>query len=275
MSKLTFGVRSVAVIVSSILVACSGAGGPDDSAPALSSPAKEATAVRPPVAAVLNAPTPLASVTLANDHRIEFHDFGTGAFVLETGDAETVKPTLRRADTLVGLFEQVAPGRPVPDELVALQARLIATSTERAKHVQGPALEGDRPRFRTPPPGSISMDGGKIESGTCGNNCCNATWLHSVCDTGYEHDWFLLNFGWSVINGTGITGWTSDVCAATGTSNLQVIVAGDTEINWNVTQGHFARFIWWDNNLFGAHDIYSNVNNSAHQAAHTYCGTLE
>jgi hypothetical protein len=49
-------------------------------------------------------------------------------------------------------------------------------------------------------------------------------------------------------------------------------VDGGFSADWNVYQGDWANFIWWDHNWLGQKNIFSNVNNSVYQATHTYCG---
>ena len=236
----------------------------------------------------IHEPTPLFTIQLEENHTVEFHDMGRGVGVLERGPAGTTKPQVGKIagqpDTLASLYASVAPGKPFPAELQAVQDRLLNQAHMSPPVTKG--IDGEVVSHLHHPEAALSHAGapaaqnsGKLhaEDNTwCGNVCCDFNWMVlNMCPPSDTFNWFDFDWGWSVENGTYISSWNTDVCAAVGTSNFQTIVAGDYETDWNVNQGFFARFIWWDTNWLGEHDIYSNVNNQVQQATHTYCGAAD
>ena len=246
--------------------------------------APEGTAAAPAVTESIHEPTPLYTIQLENGHTVEFHDFGSGVGIMERGPAGATAPQVHRIpgqpDTLTSLYASVAPGKPLPPELAVVEQRILGNALMSPPTVRG--LDGEHRTVSAPSVSSggeaaaTTTSGGKIHpewNNWCGNECCDWNWVHNtMCTATDQFTWFNFNYGWSVENGTNMSNWDTHVCAAWGTSNFQTIVDGGFSANWNVVQGNWANFIWWDHNWLGEKNVFSNVNNSVYQATHTYCG---
>lgn len=253
------------------LVACgvAGADAPGDEAgdPATVEPAA--------VERIAGTPAPVASVTLTAGHVVEFYDFGTTALIVETAPAYTppaynhTGPT--SPDQLASIWTRVAPGRPVPAALSALQHRLTSLPATPAAPPVTVAVVPESHQGGAKLPGLI----GAAPVG-CNNGCCDFNWLSTLgqCQGGYDFSWFLYNYGWTYANSTNDIIYDGLVCSAQGTSVYSVSVGGSGG-TWSVPQATYRWFSWtagWSIFGFNAQNMSSSVNSSTNSHLHTYCG---
>jgi hypothetical protein len=226
----------------------------------------------------------LGALVLENGNTVEFFDTVNGMLVAETGPATTA-PRIRQQDVerrdFVRLWQTLAPRKPAPSALVAMQERLGPTP--------GPAMSTNTPNatgasnvlFGTTPltPKGKNEVSPTVATG-CNNRCCDPDYLSSVdlCTGG---QWFLFNSGYSWASASHVFGFAGFVCSAQGTSTYRFNTRGHTNYSgiWSVPEGYYKSFWWaadwtlfWPCWGFCPEDASSYVNSANAMHLHTYCG---
>ena len=244
-------------------------------------------------------PPPIASIRLQNGNVVEFYDFGSGVLMSELGKAYTPPATERipreKRRNLVEIWEHLAPSAPVPASLVAAQARSERTapnSTEMIAAAPQVQLVQSGPSADPIPQAGAehvgSTDGGEADGqgdspGSCGNGCCDATWLHSnfaACHEG-EWNWFLFDYGWSWADtGSDVYLGAFMACAATGMSHYKIHIYNEGWWSWWLPQQYYQTFQWLADSYFCIPEIScfddqritAEVNIDYYYNRHTQCG---
>jgi hypothetical protein len=227
-------------------------------------------------------PLAAASLKLPNGNTLEFHDFESGALLIESGEAGVVSAfsdeespaakslkALNAEDRIAGVWKAFAPDRPLPMALAAMQVRW--------KGNRLPAVPAKPTLFEGFGPSAISRTGAPLAKSAapdgCNNGCCDFQWLStfSDCKRLHEYNWFYFNAGYSWQNANGIDHMEGMVCAANGISQWKMNINGSGG-SWPVQPAHYKHWSWiagWFDQ-----DMKSSVNTSAAQALHTYCGNV-
>jgi hypothetical protein len=278
----------------SILCACSSAVEPNQA------PKEDVGAS---VAAVSGHPDPIASITLGDEHVIEFYNIGGGALVTESLTARTPS-TLRaiddllRANRLTDAFSLLSPGTPVPQALIDLEVMVRAAqpylAAMRAANASAPssgASDSVRSGERSENAGSsqASFAQGRLLTDTaspnvvehvnaCSNICCDKEWLKAnVCPhAANDTPWFLPDLGWETVSTDGISFVQAAECAGIGTSDwvwYTTSPCGGISYNWAVKEGtaltatYSPGFCLWGGTNWG-----SAINSKADPHLNTFCG---
>ena len=272
-----------------------GAAGPDEPSNTVSAPGASgandnaaAAGEKAPGAAAPQAPTPVASLTLENEHTVEFYDFKVGALIIESGVAYQ-QPVLQAGgiqspERLVDTWLKISNGRPAPSALLDLQTRLVTQGPQLDQQLQVDAIASKSAALaREPDFGGIQPRATQTTSSTllaenvCNNGCCDYGWLSTFyeCNNPHSYNWFLFNYGSTYSNSGGdIKHYSGMACAAVGTSTFRVDIGGRGG-TWTVPEAHWKSYNWdaycpW----WGCYDdpAKTSVNTSTDQHLHTYCG---
>lgn len=247
-------------------------------------------------------PPPIASIALENGNVVEFYDFGSGVLMSETGKAYSPPATegipREKRRNVIDIWEHLAPNQPVPASLVAARTsseRIAPSSSELTVAAPGVQPIQSGPSTNPIPTASTkshagSTDGAEFEGqgdspGSCGNGCCDATWLHNsfyACNSG-EWNWFLFDYGWSWADtGSDVYLGYFMACAATGWSYYQIHIYNEGWWDWWVPQQTYRTFQWIADMYFCIPEItcYDDqritaaVNINQQHNRHTQCGAV-
>lgn len=240
-----------------------------------STPAAESRSVALAASEGKGAPKAIASIHLDNGNLVEFFEASNGGVVTETGPAST-DPTVQRTGerNFVRLWQRLAPGKPVPEALANLQARLIEDSQPQAQ-VSGQPKAAPQ----------VTWGGGRgitaMTPSGCNNRCCDYEWLVATFGACNDGDWLMFNKGWSYANATNIKYYQASVCSASGTSNFKFKVAGSPSAfgNWDIPEGYYRSALWvadftvlWPCWGYCLGSMTSSVNSPSDMHLHTHCG---
>lgn len=261
-------------LMAPLALACGGGSAPE-SERASTPAAAESRSVALAASEGKGTPKAIASIHLDNGNLVEFFEASNGGVVTETGPAST-DPTVQRAGerNFVRLWQRLAPGKPVPEALANLQARLIDDAQPQ------PQVSS-----QTKAAPQVTSGGGRgitaMAPSGCNNRCCDYDWLVTAVGACNDGDWMLFNKGWSYANATNITYYQGTVCSASGTSNFSFNVAGSPSGfgNWDIPEGYYRTALWvadftilWPCWGYCRGNMTSNVNSPSAMALHTYCG---
>lgn len=233
---------------------------------------------------------PVARLPLKNGNVLEFYEFQRGAILSEVGRAysdQLFDGRGKDARDLVETWRSLRPDLDVPPALIRLQERLTTPSESHATIMS--ASDSGRGGQRAPERasttegragGSRPATGDVTAMSGCGNGCCDYSWLSQQyeCYAQSDAEWFLFQYGYSIINYNQIQIYKGMVCAATGTSTYSIQMSNGTGGTWSVLQGWYRTYSW-----YAAYDwawcwgpcgenMTSSVNNSWTWRDHTYCG---
>ncbi|MBN1652615.1 MAG: hypothetical protein JXA30_02445 [Deltaproteobacteria bacterium] len=239
-----------------------------------------------------NQSTLVATLETEPDHTVEFHDFGKGALIVETGPAyaESLfeKAGVGRND-VVTIWKKMTSKKPVPPALVELQQRLKKrgeNSGSQAEPESTPIVEAGSVQFPEPTAEeSISRRDGIARgvqplTAVCNNGCCDWDWLNTFneCRDNWDYGWFLFTAGYSWANVYDIAWFRGLVCSAVGTSRWKAKMSDGIGITKDIPEARFMRWGWsagYDAIFCAgtcAEDLKSSVNTSSTPHLHTYCG---
>jgi hypothetical protein len=231
-------------------------------------------------------PVPAAALDLPNGNTLDFHDFGSGALLIETGKAGNKPyfsddnspdgPALRNIspkERLAAIWKIASPAAPLPKALLEIQKGwkdLPAMGISRELPVSPAEISGQVMEV----PAGRSLAKTAAPNG-CNNGCCDYEWLKTLnqCKTGLDFSWFNYNFGWSKVTNTGIDLFDGLVCAASGSSVWKVSISDGKGGSWTLKEGYYKRY-WWLAGVWSDENASSSVNTVAAQALHTYCGAV-
>lgn len=242
-------------------------------------------------------PPPIASITLQNGNVVEFYDFGSGVLMSEIGKAysppatETIPPEKKR--NLIEIWKHLAPNEPVPTSLLAARARseriapnsseMIVAAPQSGPNTNPIPVTGTKSNAGST--GGAEADGQGDSPGSCGNGCCDATWLHNyftACNSG-EWNWFLFDYGWSWADTYSEVYLGSFMaCAATGWSQYKIYIWSEGTWSWWIPQQYYQTFQWIADSYacfpewicYDSQRVKAEVNYGVPHNRHTQCGAV-
>ncbi|HEX2871740.1 MAG TPA: hypothetical protein VHP33_10795 [Polyangiaceae bacterium] len=218
----------------------------------------------------------VASKTLANGIQFKIYDVAGGAMVMEAGEAYAERPyKLAKGErhSLTKLWAAIAPDEPMPDKLVALNARV-----DDGKEPTRPAAT----RVAHP---STNLSAQTEDLASCGNGCCSYEWMTEtfpVCTDDYDVDWMDFDSFYGSHNVNDAWFYEGFVCSASGTSHYEWTLGTANSGDIAIDQAHYFNH-WWQAgvnwNPFGSNfyneDLWAFVNEPFHQHRNTWCGGVE
>jgi hypothetical protein len=199
---------------------------------------------------------PIAEVALADGMTVSFYEPEPGALMISQAAPVGVHPLPDRGLTAVELYASLAPGRPVPEALVAAQARSDAQAREA----------GDAPPAR--PSGTPSV-AERTTSSFIDNEHCDDHWFNDNFCINADWDMCLLNH-WNGAYATSSSVYFSQyaTCADIGNITLKVKIGDGSGGIWDVLEGHWRSYywsnVWWNSSSRG--DVLNASNNRFHYA---------
>jgi hypothetical protein len=217
--------------------------------------------------ATVDAWQPIASLELDTGLTIEFYEPKPGALMVMQSAAVGVPP-LRGDYRALDIYRAFAPDSPVPDVLLAAQARADALGGKGA---------GDDPDAAKRAIAGIVDDYGAASAemavGYINNQSCDDEWFHDhFCNVVYMEDWEACKLDhWD-----GYASWSSSVdrayyaaCADIGNVSLRITMGDGSGGDWTLLEGHYREYNWqtpWINESTRG-EIYNATNNRFHYTA--------
>lgn len=198
----------------------------------------------PPPAATADAP--LAEVELPSGAVVSFYETSPGSIAISEQFAigENPVPTIGRS--AVDVYRSIAGDRPVPEALVAAQARAVEA-------------RASRPHPPLPPPRENWINNTTIDDQWFANNFCGGSW---------DNIWCRLNQTVAIGNNTTMVDWDTDEfylegCSDRGEEDLWANV-DDTVHWWTLTQGYCRYYHWTSGwlNVFSASGAENLMDNA-------------
>lgn len=209
----------------------------------------------------------IASLTLTNGNRLEFYEPSPGLVLVSEAGIVGAVPTPHDGRTPVELYRDLAPDRPIPDALVAAQARSEALRPEAA-----PATAEDRS-----PAVTTASVAEPTTLGFIDNQSCDDHWFSdNFCNASPDWQMCLLNhWNGAFAQLSSVDFVQHAVCADIGAVTLKVQMGDGTGIIRDVLEGHWLSWSWADNCTFGCNtstrgDILNASNNRFHYAVNAW-----
>jgi hypothetical protein len=200
----------------------------------------------------------IASVTLANGNTVDFYESSPGVLLVSETGTVGIAPIPNTRMRPLDLYRSLAPDQPVPEALVAAQARADARNPE-------PEPPTDEPAARQPSPAA------GIAVGYIDNQSCDDHWFdNTFCIGSYDWKMCLLNH----LNGAYAQSSSVDyvrhtVCSDIGAITLKVQMGDGRGVIKDVPEGSWYSWWWVDDCTFGCNtstrgDVVNATNNRFH-----------
>lgn len=218
----------------------------------------------------------ITTIAVGDEHTLSIYEPSPGRIVYGEHGRSPQQPVTRthRLDRLppVEVFRLLAPGTPVPAELVAAQAREEARAADHgvptrdlAPLVSAPESSADAP---APALGPRMLE-------TDGTGPCPSDWFQQNFCTTVGYNWCLLNW-WNGAYANGGNLWhaTAAVCPFYGDVGFSVSTSDGGGGTWSVGQGYYRRFwesagtnFWGQVQPFSFHSTVFNASGKGFQFA--------
>ena len=248
--------------------------------------------------------TAVASLTLANGNTVTFYEAASFAMVTEKGkpptppsvkNADSAKDTTNGRTRLVSIWKELAPARPVPSALVALDERIaLRERVNGARPIQDVEQVKNEMETSLPLPQAVadSTTAGELTAQPAGNaawcntGCCDRDWLYNSFNTcrrnGSGDPWFPnwynhafnVEYGWSALQQPKY--WVAHAygmtCAAVGTSVFYGRWMDDGAFDISVPEGwYYTMHVYGFNGTSDLSWMNFGANSQANQHVHSFC----